>query len=287
VIDRNEEKMTKQKKQILLLALPTLLALTVFFVVPMVYILMVTMKADGLKYFQKFFSDPMYLGILKTTVVVSLKVSAISLLFGYPTAYFMARTQSKMKSVLMIVIIFPFLVSAVVRSYGWMVILGGRGLFNQLLMAIGLIQKPLVIMNTSTAVIIGLVHLLIPYMILSITGVIQNIDPNIEKAAYSLRANPLQTFFRVILPLSSPGIISGCILVFTMSMTSYVTPKLLGGATFRMMSTMVFQEVSINFNWGFASAISYILLFTILFILLLATYATAGVNHRVGGGKRV
>ncbi len=279
--------MTKQNKQVLLLALPTVLALTAFFVVPMAYILVDTLKADGLKYFQKFFTDAMYLGILKTTVLVSLQVTAIALLFGYPTAYFMARTRSRMKNILLIVIIFPFLVSAVVRSYGWMVILGGRGLLNQLLMATGLIQQPLTIMNTSTAVIIGLVHLLIPYMILSITGVIQNIDPNVERAAYSLSANPLQTFFRVTLPLSAPGIISGCILVFTMSMTSYVTPKLLGGSRFRMMSTMVFQEVNINFNWGFASAISYILLFTILVILLFATYATAGANQRVGGGRRV
>ena len=187
----------------------------------------------------------------------------------------------------MIAIIFPFLVSAVVRSYGWMVILGSKGLLNQLLLATGLIQKPLEIMNTSTAVIVGLVHLLIPYMILAITGVIQGIDQNVEDAAYSLSANPIQTFFRVILPLSAPGIISGCILVFTMSMTSYVTPKLLGGTKFRMMSTMVFQEVNINFNWGLASAISYILLFTILIIPLFATYATAGVNNKVGGGKRV
>lgn len=278
--------MTKEKKQFWLLALPTLLALTAFFVIPMVYILIDTLKADGVKYFQKFFCDTMYLGILKTTIVISLEVTAISLLLGYPTAYFMARTQSKLKNVMMIMIIFPFLVSSVVRSYGWMVILGGRGLLNQFLLAIGLIRQPLTIMNTSTAVIIGLVHLLIPYMILSITSIIQNINRNLEYAAYSLSANPLQTFFRVILPLSTPGIISGCILVFTMSMTSYVTPKLLGGSQVRMMSTMVFQEVNVNFNWGFASAISYILLFTILIILLLANFVTAGVNNRVGGGKR-
>jgi len=279
--------MTKQKKQALLLALPTVLALLAFFVIPMVYILMITLKADGMKYFQKFFTDTMYLGILKTTIVVSLKVTVIALFLGYPTAYFIARTKSKMKSVLMIVIIFPFLVSAVVRSYGWMVILGNKGLLNQLLLAIGLIQKPLVILNTSTAVIIGLVHLLIPYMILSITSVIQSIDQNIEDAAYSLSASPIQTFLRVIFPLSSPGVISGCILVFTMSMTSYVTPKLLGGSRFRMMSTMVSQEVNVNFNWGLASAISYILLFTILIILLITTYATASVNNKVGGGKSV
>jgi len=279
--------MTKQKRQALFLAMPIMLALLTFFVSPMVYVLVDTMKDNGTKYFVKFFTDDMYIGILKTTISVSLKTTVISLLLGYPTAYFLARTGSKIKNVLMIAILFPFLVSSVVRSYGWMVILGTKGLLNQFLQAVGLIREPLEILNTSTAVIIGLVHLLIPYMVLSIASVIQGIDPNLEYAAYSLNANPIQTFLKVTLPLSAPGIISGCILVFTLSMTSYVTPKLLGGSKFRMMSTMVFQEVNINFNWGFASAISYILLFTILIILLIASYATAGVNNRVGGGKRV
>lgn len=149
---------------------------------------------------------------------------------------------------------FPFLVSAVVRAYGWMVVLGQNGLLNQFLQAVGLIDKPLEIMYTYKAVLIGVVHLLLPYMILSITSVIQSIDENIEYAANSLGASPVQTFLKVTLPLSTPGIVSGCILVFTLSMTSYVTPKLLGGVKFRMMSTMVNQEVNVNFNWGFASA---------------------------------
>lgn len=275
----------KQKKSAFLLALPALIALLAFFVAPMVYILVHTLQESGLDHFAKFFRDSFYLDILVTTLRVSVKVTILCLLFGYPTAYFMARTKSRMKNVLMIVILFPFLVSAVVRSYGWMVILGNKGLLNQFLQGIGLIQTPLKIMNTETAVVIGLVHLLLPYMILSITGVVQSIDKNIEYAAYSLGANPFSTFRKVVFPLSSPGIISGCILVFTMSMTSYVTPKLLGGSKFRMMSTMVFQEVNVNFNWGLASAISYILLFTILILLLIANYATAGIERRVGGGK--
>lgn len=268
-----------------LLALPTVLALLVLFVAPMLWILVNTLRADGLEYFKKFLTDAFYLDILWNTVWVSLRVTFIALLLGYPTAYFMARTKARGKNLLMIVIIFPFLVSAVVRSYGWMVILGNKGLLNQLLLAVGVVEAPLKIMNTSAAVIVGLVHLLLPYMILSITSVIQGIDKNIEYAAYSLGANPAKTFFKVVLPLSSPGIISGCILVFTLSMTSYVTPKLLGGARFRMMSTMVFQEINVNFNWSFAAAISYILLFTILVILVLSNYATAGVSRRVGGAK--
>ena len=181
--------------------------------------------------------------------------------------------------------VFPFLVSAVVRSYGWMVILGKNGLLNQLLRALGLIEKPLSILYTPTAVLIGLVHLLTPYMILGITSVIQSIDRNVEYAAHSLGASPFKTFLKVTRPLSSPGIISGCILVFTLSMTSYVTPKLLGGTKFRMMSTMVFQEVNVNFNWGFASAISYILLFVILVILLVSNFAADRYTRRLGGGK--
>ena len=178
-----------------------------------------------------------------------------------------------------------FLVSAVVRSYGWMVILGTNGLLNQLLQSLGLISAPLKILNTETAVIIGMIHLLVPYMVLSLVGVLQSIDPNVEYAAYSLGASPLQTFSKVVFPLSLPGIISGCVLVFTMSMTSYVTPKLLGGSKFRMMATMVVQEINVNFDWGAASAISYILLAVILLVQIAVVLCTSGYMKRMGGGK--
>ena len=274
-----------QKRNLFLLSFPTTFALLVMFVAPMTYILIQTLQENGISDFVKFLTDSFYLNILKTTISIALKSTVILLLLGYPTAYFLARTKSKLKNTMMIIILFPFLVSAVVRSYGWMVILGNKGLLNQLLLAIGLIETPLKIMYTSNAVIIGLVHLLLPYMILSITGVIQGIDKNLEYAAASLGCNPLKTFFKVLLPLSIPGIISGCTLVFTLSMTAYVTPRLLGGANFRMMSTMVFQEVNVNFNWGLASAISYILMFVILVFLLIFNFATAGINQRVGGQK--
>lgn len=274
-----------RKHQAFYLALPTVLALLVLFVAPMVYILVGTLRTDGLQYYQKFLTDSFYLNILWTTVKISLQTTLICLLLGYPAAYFLARTKSRIKNLLIIMTVFPFLVSAVVRSYGWMVILGKNGLLNQLLRALGLIEKPLSILYTPTAVLIGLVHLLTPYMILGITSVIQSIDRNVEYAAHSLGASPFKTFLKVTLPLSSPGIISGCILVFTLSMTSYVTPKLLGGTKFRMMSTMVFQEVNVNFNWGFASAISYILLFVILVILLVSNFAADRYTRRLGGGK--
>ena len=275
----------ERRKQAILLALPASLALLFFFILPMVYILIRTMTENGTADFTEFFTDPFYLDILWTTIRVSLVSTAVSLLLGYPTAYYMARTTSRLKQAMVIVILFPFLVSAVVRSYGWMVILGTNGLLNQLLLGLGLISEPLKLLNTEAAVIIGMIHLLIPYMILSLVGVLQSIDPNVEYAAYSLGASPMTTFRKVVFPLSTPGIISGCVLVFTMSMTSYVTPKLLGGSKFRMMATMVVQEINVNFDWGAASAISYILLAVILAVQVVVVLVTGRYMKRMGGGK--
>lgn len=275
----------ERRKQAILLALPTSLALLFFFILPMVYILIRTLTENGTADFTEFFTDPFYLDILWTTIRVSLVSTAVSLLLGYPTAYYMARTTSRLKQAMVIVILFPFLVSAVVRSYGWMVILGTNGLLNQLLLGLGLISEPLKLLNTEAAVIIGMIHLLIPYMILSLVGVLQSIDPNVEYAAYSLGASPMTTFRKVVFPLSTPGIISGCVLVFTMSMTSYVTPKLLGGSKFRMMATMVVQEINVNFDWGAASAISYILLAVILAVQVVVVLVTGRYMKRMGGGK--
>lgn len=275
----------ERRKQAILLALPASLALLFFFILPMVYILIRTLTENGTADFTEFFTDPFCLDILWTTIRVSLVSTAVSLLLGYPTAYYMARTTSRLKQAMVIVILFPFLVSAVVRSYGWMVILGTNGLLNQLLLGLGLISEPLKLLNTEAAVIIGMIHLLIPYMILSLVGVLQSIDPNVEYAAYSLGASPMTTFRKVVFPLSTPGIISGCVLVFTMSMTSYVTPKLLGGSKFRMMATMVVQEINVNFDWGAASAISYILLAVILAVQVVVVLVTGRYMKRMGGGK--
>ena len=277
--------MSRNKRQALFLALPAALALLVCFVIPMAYVLIRTLAVDGIDDFRSFFTDPFYLNILWTTVRVSLVSTAVSLLLGYPTAYYIARTKSSMRKVMMVVILFPFLVSAVIRCYGWTVVLGTKGLLNSFLKDAHVITKSLRILNTETAVVIGMIHLLIPYMVLSLVGVLQSIDRNVELAAYSLGASPLRTFLKVTFPLSVPGILSGCVLVFTMSMTSYVVPKLLGGAKFRMMATMVVQKNTVEFDWGAASAISYILLASILAVQLIVTKVSGGYMKKLGGGK--
>ena len=275
----------KEKRNVIFMAMPCVIVLMVAFIIPMVYTFINALMTDNLTYYVKFFTDPFYLKIFKNTVVLSLKTTLLTLILGYPAAYFIARTKSKIKGVLIVATIFPFLVSAVIRAYGWMVILGSSGLLNQFLLNIGLIEEPLEIMYTETSVMIGLAQLLLPYMILAITGVIQSIDQNVENAARSLGANPIQTFFKVTLPLSSPGVVSGCILVFTMGMTSYITPQLLGGAQYLTMTTLIYNQIKTTYNLEFANAICYILVFAILIFQIVSNSFSNSINKRLGSGK--
>ena len=275
----------KEKRKVFLLALPCVLTLLIAFIIPMVYTFIRALMTDNLTYYTKFFTDPFYLKIFKNTLMLALKTTLVTLLLGYPSAYFIARTKSRVKSFLLIATIFPFLVSAVIRAYGWMVILGSSGLLNQVLMNFGIIETPLSIMYTETSVMIGMAQLLLPYMILAITSVIQSIDKNVENAAKSLGANPIQTFVKVTLPLSAPGVISGCILVFTMGMTSYITPQLLGGAQYLTMTTLIFNQIKTTYNLEFANAICYILVFAILVFQIVSNNYSNSVNKRLGSGK--
>lgn len=275
----------KEKRNVIFMAMPCVIVLMVAFIIPMVYMFINALMTDNLTYYVKFFTDPFYLKIFKNTVVLSLKTTLLTLILGYPAAYFIARTKSKIKGILIVATIFPFLVSAVIRAYGWMVILGSSGLLNQFLLNIGLIEEPLEIMYTETSVMIGIAQLLLPYMILAITGVIQSIDQNVENAARSLGANPIQTFFKVTLPLSSPGVVSGCILVFTMGMTSYITPQLLGGAQYLTMTTLIYNQIKTTYNLEFANAICYILVFAILIFQIVSNSFSNSINKRLGSGK--
>ena len=275
----------KEKRNIILLALPCAATLLIAFIIPMVYTFIKALMTDNLTYYTKFFTDPFYMELFGRTIVLSVKTTLVTLLLGYPTAYFIARTKSKIKGVLIVATIFPFLVSAVIRAYGWMVILGNSGLLNQFFMNLGIIEEPLDLMYTETSVMIGMIQLLLPYMILAITSVIQSIDKNVENAARSLGANPVQTFFKVTLPLSAPGVISGCILVFTMGMTSYITPQLLGGAQYLTMTTLIYNQIKTTYNLEFANAICYILVFAILVFQVVSNSFSNSVNRRLGSGK--
>ncbi len=255
----------------LMLAAPAVVTLLVLFVGPQLLLLRGSLLnksgAISLGNYEKFLFDPFYHEILWRTVQLSVVVTLISAVLGYPAAYLLARTRSRYRGLLMIATIFPFLVSALVRSYGWMVWLGNNGVLNQLLRSLHLVEEPVKLMYDIKGVAIGLVHILLPYMILSLAAIIQTIDPALEDACHSLGAGGWQTFRRVIFPLSVPGLIAGSVLVFCISMTAFVTPQLLGGPTVKVTSTMVYQNVQVTFDWAMAAALASVLLVVTLGIV--------------------
>jgi putative spermidine/putrescine transport system permease protein len=198
-------------------------------------------------------------------------VTALTLLATYPIALFLARTQSRWRGLLVALAIAPLLTSTVVRTYGWLVILGNDGLVNGALLGIGLIEQPLRLINDEIGVVIGLVEILMPYMALGLLSGFGRINPDLEEAAMSLGAHPLRAFWRVTLPLSLPGIATGVLLVFVLTISSFVTPQLLGGGRVFLMATEIYDQATYTLDWPFAAAVSFLLL--VLFGVVIALYS--------------
>ncbi|MBM3646228.1 MAG: ABC transporter permease [Alphaproteobacteria bacterium] len=217
----------------------------------------------------RFFTDPYYTAILATTVRVAVLVTAVCLLLGFPLAYVVARTQSRFKHLLIISIILPLFVGNAVRAAGWMTIFGTKGAVNATLLWLGLIDAPLQIMFTETAVIIGIIAVNLPFMVLTLQSVIEGIDRAVEEAAFSLGAPPGTMFRRVLWPLALPGIVAGTILTFILAMNAYATPFLLGGPRFKMMAPLVYDQFTKQANWPFGGSIAFILM-TVTLLLTVA-----------------
>lgn len=213
----------------------------------------------NLRLFQEFFRRPDYVASYWKTIEVALLVSVYSALIGYPVAYALWRYPGN-RNPLMVLIILPWLVSVVVRTYAWMVILGPKGMINETLSWLGVIDAPLKLMFNVTGVVIGLVHVFLPFMVISVLSVLLHLDRRLEEASMSLGGNRLYTFFKVTLPLSLPGIISGVTLIYLMSIGAIVTPLLLGGMSERMLGTQIYQEVMMTFNFPKASSLAILLL---------------------------
>ncbi len=216
-------------------------------------------EAFTLENYVKFFTDPFYTNIFFTTLRVSLLTTAICLLIGFPLAYVLARTQTRFKNLLIMLVVLPLFVGNAVRAAGWMTLLGSKGFLNSSLISIGIISEPLEIMYTELAVIIGIIAVNLPFMVLTLQSVIEGIDRSVEEAAFSLGAPPSTMFWRVLWPLALPGIIAGTILTFILAMNAYATPVLLGGPKFKMMGPLVFGQFQLN-NWPFGAAVAFILM---------------------------
>src|ERR1700733_3430719 len=205
----------------------------------------------------KFFSDPYYTGVLWTTLRVAALCTVFCLFMGLPLAYVLARTQSRFKNVLIMLVVLPLFVGNAVRAAGWMTLFGSKGFLNVTLMQFGVINEPLEIMFTESAVVAGIIAVNLPYMVLTLQSVIEGINRNVEEAAFSLGAPPMTMFRRVLLAL--PGILAGTILTFILGMNAYATPVLLGGPKFKMMGPLVFGQFQLN-NWPFGASVAFVLM---------------------------
>ncbi|MFC4810512.1 ABC transporter permease [Paenibacillus sp. GCM10023250] len=271
-----------KKTTLYLLILPGLLFLMVFMIVPILLTIGSTFFDKGSFTFAgywNFFKDAYFLKILWTTLRVSLVTTLVCIVLGFPVAYFISKQSPRHKAILLALAIFPLLTSSVVRSFSWMIILGKKGLLNNALIAIGLIKEPLDILYTPTAMMIGLVHLFLPLIIITLVGALENIDPDLLKAAESLGANRFTAFFKVIVPISVPGLIVGCILVFVGSFTAYTTPALLGGKQ-RVISTFLYQNAITLNDWYLASVIAVIMIAVTILVITLMNRLAVKLNPK-------
>ena len=205
-------------------------------------------------------ADPYYQEIILTTLGMALLCTALTLVIAFPAAYWLGRLESRWKSLVVIATLFPLLVGNVVRSAGWMALFDREGLINATLRGVHLIGEPLTLMYTPKAVVFGVVAVVLPYMILTIAAVIESIPRDLEDAAANLGASDLKTFWRVILPLSVPGVAAGSILVFVLCMNTYATAVLLGGPRFKMMAPAIFDQFVRGNNWPMGATLAFMLL---------------------------
>jgi len=272
--------MKKTGKYILLV--PGIVMLVVFLVMPLLSIIMPTLFDQGfsLKAYIDFFKDPYYMQIFMRTLKISLISAIVCMFLGVPTAYFISRCNPKWRSLLMAISIFPMLTNSVIRAFAWINILGKNGVINTLLMNLHIIDEPLTLLYTEFSVLIGTIYLFLPLMIITLVGVMENINNDLMEAAESLGANRFTAFFKVVLPLSLPGIIVGSVLVFTGSLSAYTTPSLLGGTKNLVMATLINQKSTVLGDWNGASVIALIMIITTMIVMKVLNYIAAKLDKR-------
>lgn len=207
----------------------------------------------------KIVTDEYYVGIFVRTFRISLLVTLFTLLLGYPEAYYLTRIRGRLKAVVLVAVLSPLIVSAITRTFGWFILLAPTGLVNGALIALGLAATPVKLIYSETGIVIGLTHVLVPFMVLSIYASLQRRNPTLVPAAHTLGAGPLRAFLAVTLPLSLPGIVAGSVVVFTLSMSAFVTPAILGGTRVRVVAYLIYEEFLLSLNWPFGAALALIL----------------------------
>ncbi len=232
-----------------------------------------------LEHYIKFLTDDFYLNILLRTLYLAVGVGLLTVIIGYPVAYFLVRSRSRWKGAVLMLVLMPLLASVVVRTYGWLVLLEPQGLVNQFLGFFGL--GPVTLIRNYTGVFIGLVHVYLPYSILSIVASLQSVHPNLELAAQDLGAGRFEAFRRVTLPLTMPGLVTGFALTFALTLSAFATPRILGGRTVHTTATQIYDQMLFLLNWPLAGAIVVIVLVISLLVLWVTGRASASSGRAV------
>ena len=269
------------------LTVPAFMLLVVVFGAPVVILFFTSLNAPAfsLVNYKAFVSQPANIRVLLQTIEVSVIASGICLLIGYPTAYLISAASNRLRMTLIVLVIIPYLTSLLARTYAWIVILGDKGLINNMLLDFGLISSPLPLIYNRTAVYIGMVHIMLPVMILPLVSVMLGIDKSLMSAARSMGAKPATAFWRVFFPLSLPGVRSGCLLVFVLCLGFYITPAALGGLRDAMLSTFIAAQVSSSFNMAKVAASAFVLLAIAIAVLSLLGLDLSGGHQQTTSRK--
>ncbi|WP_412050192.1 ABC transporter permease [Hoeflea sp. Naph1] len=269
-------------KSWLALALVPLIVFAVIYVAPVLQLFWLSLSrfdpSSGIvpavdpSYYVEYLTDSYYLGILGRTVIVSVATTFITAILAYPLALYLLVSTGWRQTCLFIVLVLPLVTSSIVVSYGWLILLGQKGLVNDVVIGIGLASAPLQLMYTNTGIVVGLTHVLLVFMTLSVAASMQGIDANLAKAARSLGATSWTIFRTITFPLTLPGLRTGCLLVFSLSMSAYATPVLIGGSRLKVLSYLIYQQSSSLLNWPFAAAMAVILLASTLGIVGLVRF---------------
>jgi putative spermidine/putrescine transport system permease protein len=247
---------------------PAVLIIAIFFVIPVLMLLVRSVLEPelGLQNYQALLGSTTYLRVFLNTFTVAGIATIVSILLGYPVAWLLAIMPERWSRLVLAIIVLSMWTNLLTRTYAWMVLLQRTGVVNKTLMGLGLIDKPLALVNNLVGVTIGMTYIMLPFVILPLMGVLRSIDPAILRAAALCGANKRQCFTRVLLPLSLPGIAAGALMVFVMSLGYYVTPALLGGTSNMMLAELVAQFVQSLVNWGMGGAAALVLLVVTLIL---------------------
>lgn len=265
---------------------PPSTVLLLFFALPMGMMIGMSFHGDGehtwtIANYQRFFADDLMVAGLGRTMLMSGLVAVCVTVMAYPLAYYLARATSRWRTVVFALAIAPELAGVVLRTYGWLVILEDQGFVNLMLLWAGLISEPLPLSRSMFGVVAGLTHVILPFGVLSLLTTLQGINPNLEKAAQILGASRLAVLRRIVLPLSIPGIVSSLLIAFTMAASAYATPALLGGAGFKVLATMVYEQVLFYIDWPFAAVMANVLLVAMLVAVFIGSRIEAQLHNKL------